>query len=53
MRFNMSRKTVVDSFNFFRISYGFDDILPAPVDHIVRFIAYLSHKGLAASTVST
>ena len=46
-------KTVVDSFNFFRISYGFDDILPASVDHIARFIAYLSHKGLAASTVST
>ena len=34
-------KTAVDSFNFFRISYGFDDILPAPVDHIARFIVYL------------
>ena len=44
-----THKTAVDSFNCLRISYGFDDILPATVDHI----AYLSHKGLAASTVST
>ena len=48
-----THKTAVDSFNCFRISYGVDDILPAPIDHIARFIAYLSHKGLAASTVST
>lgn len=48
-------KTAVDSFNYFRIFYGFDDILPAPVDHIyiiAQFIAYLSHKCLVASTVS-
>ena len=46
-------KTAVDSFNFFRISYGFDDILPTLSIIIARFIAYLSHTGLATSTVYT
>lgn len=46
-------KTAVDSFNSFRFSYGFGDMYPAPIDHIAHFIAFLSHKGLAASTVST
>jgi hypothetical protein len=58
MRFNMSRDIGVLAsglwgYFLLRISYGFDDIFPASVDHISRFIAYLSHKGLAASTVST
>jgi hypothetical protein len=35
---NSFHLTITDK--FFRISCGFDDILPAPVDHIARFIVY-------------
>ena len=46
-------KTAVDSFKTFRNGYFLEDIWPAPIDHIAKFIAYLSYKGLASSTVST
>ena len=46
-------KTAVESFHQFRFLYNIEKIWPAPVDHIAQFVAYLSFKGLAASTVST
>lgn len=45
--------TAVDSFNNFRKLYRLDLIWPAPLDSLAQCIAYLSHKGMSASTVAT
>ena len=46
-------KTAVESFHQFRISYNFSQVWPVPIDQLVHFVAYMSCKGFAASTVST
>ena len=43
----------VESFHNFRSQVGFDNHWPAPVDHVVAFIAHLSLSGKAASTISS
>ena len=45
--------TAVCSFNNFRKLYRLDLIWLAPLDSLAQFIAYLSHKGMSASTVAT
>ena len=45
--------TASNSFSKFRDSLGLSEIWPAPVDHLALFIAYLSHKGMASSSVIT
>ena len=46
-------KTAVDSLANFRKIYKMNPIWPVPVEILAQFIAYLSYKGLTASTVST
>ena len=46
-------KTAVEAFIQFRLIYKFGNIWPASVDEIAIFIAFLSYKGLAATTVTT
>ena len=46
-------KTAADFLENFRKIYKMNPIWPVPVEMLAQFIAYLSHKGLTASTVST
>ena len=46
-------KTAADSLENFRKIYKMNPIWPVPVEMLAQFIAYLSYKGLTASTVST
>ena len=46
-------KTAVDSLENFRKIYKMHPIWPVPVEILAQFIAYLSYKGLTASTVTT
>lgn len=48
-----SYNTAIDSFENFRRKFHLPSIWPAPIDHITHFIAFLSYRGLAASTVSS
>jgi len=46
-------KTAVEAFIKSRLIYKFGNIWPASVDEIAICIAFLSYKGLAATTVTT
>lgn len=46
-------KAAVDSFDHFRYIFCLQQLWPAPVDHIVHFIAYLSAKNQAPATIRT
>ena len=46
-------KRAVDSLENFRKIYKMNPIWPVPIEILAQFIAYLSYKGLAASTIST
>lgn len=43
----------VNSFDAFRVNVGFNQAWPAPVQHIVAFIAHMSLEGKAPSTINT
>ncbi|VDI71062.1 Hypothetical predicted protein [Mytilus galloprovincialis] len=45
--------TAVESFKIFRSAYNLHDIWPAPLSDLIFYIAFLSFKGLSASTVLT
>lgn len=45
--------SAVDSFKRFRLSYNLHDVWPAPLYDIIKYIAYLSHTGISASTATT
>lgn len=45
--------TAVESFKNFRSAYNLHDIWPAPLSDLIFYIAFLSFKGLSASTVLT
>ena len=46
-------KTAVESFQSFRKLYNLEDIWPAPLYDLLFYIAYMSHTGLSASTITT
>ncbi|XP_063397183.1 uncharacterized protein LOC134681477 [Mytilus trossulus] len=45
--------TAIESFKNFRSAYNLHDIWPAPLSDLIFYIAFLSFKGLSASTVLT
>jgi hypothetical protein len=46
-------KTAVESFQSFRKLYNLQDTWPAPLYDLLFCIAYMSHTGLSASTITT
>ena len=46
-------KTAVESFQSFRKLYNLQDTWPAPLYDLLFYIAYMSHTGLSASTITT
>ena len=46
-------KRGVVSLELFRSKIGFENLWPAPIDHIVAFISGLSIEGKAPSTINT
>jgi hypothetical protein len=46
-------KTAVESFQSFRKLYSLQDTWPAPLYDLLFCIAYMSHTGLSASTITT
>ena len=46
-------KTAVESFQSFRKLYNLQDTCPAPLYDLLFYIAYMSHTGLSASTITT
>jgi site-specific recombinase XerD len=46
-------KTAVESFQSFRKLYNLQDTWPAPPYDLLFYIAYMSHTGLSASTITT
>jgi site-specific recombinase XerD len=45
-------KTAVESFQSFRKLYNLQDTWPAPLYDLLFYIAYMSHTGLSASTIT-
>ncbi|KAJ8320014.1 hypothetical protein KUTeg_001601 [Tegillarca granosa] len=46
-------KTAINQFRKFRAMAALGDLWPAPLDHIMLFIAYLSRQSRTASTISS
>lgn len=46
-------EAAADSFNYFRYTFNLQPTWPAPLDHIVKFIAYMSTKNLAPASIRT
>ncbi|KAJ8300326.1 hypothetical protein KUTeg_021845 [Tegillarca granosa] len=47
------KKTAINQFRKFRAMAALGDLWPAPLDHIMLFIAYLSRQSRTASTISS
>jgi len=46
-------KFAFNRFNNFRVEYKLELIWPVPVDHLIKYISYLSLAGFSVSTITT